>query len=188
MHFPSVQVCDELMNIELRQVEKFEALVDEFENRLNELKNEALESQQLFFRTIEDLEEKFSSGVRAVAQDLIDRLAREELAEDYLDDEAMSMVIDKDTCMGVLSASHDMHIGRILKREDEARGVETRRFQETMARYLTEESARNRDRVLQVHEFSRQSKASLHALLSADDEDGMDDDDVIMSPTTPGNK
>jgi hypothetical protein len=33
--------------------------------------------------------------VRSVAQDLIDRLAREELAEDYLDDEAMSMVIDK---------------------------------------------------------------------------------------------
>jgi hypothetical protein len=57
-----LQVCDELMNIELRQVEKFEALVDEFENRLNELKTEALESQQLFFRCIEDLEEKFSSG------------------------------------------------------------------------------------------------------------------------------
>lgn len=50
------------MNIELRQVEKFEALVDEFENRLNELKNEALEGQQQFFRNIEDLEEKFSSG------------------------------------------------------------------------------------------------------------------------------
>lgn len=40
----------------------------------------------------------------------------------------------QDTCMGVLSASHDMHIGRILKREDEARGVETKRFQETMAK------------------------------------------------------
>lgn len=33
-----------------------------------------------------------------MAQDLIDRLAREELAEDYLDDEAMSLVIDK-VCM-----------------------------------------------------------------------------------------
>ena len=30
-----------------------------------------------------------------MAQDLIDRLSREELAEDYLDDEAMSLVIDK---------------------------------------------------------------------------------------------
>jgi len=180
------QVCDELMNIELRQVEKFESMIDDFENRLNELKNEALECQQLFFRDIEDLEEKFSSGVRGVATDLIDRLAREELAEDYLDDEAMSLVIDKDTCMGVLSASHDMHIGRILKREDEARGAETKRFQETMATYLNIESARNRDRVLQVHDFSRQSKASLHALLSADDEDGLDDDD-ILSPVANNN-
>lgn len=59
------------MNIELRQVEKFEALVDEFENRLNELKTEALEGQQLFFRAIEDLEERFSSGGhRAVIIDL----------------------------------------------------------------------------------------------------------------------
>jgi hypothetical protein len=57
-------------------VEKFESLIDDFENRLNDLKNEALESQQLFFRTIEDLEEKFSVGVRGVATDLIDRLAR----------------------------------------------------------------------------------------------------------------
>jgi hypothetical protein len=33
--------------------------------------------------------------------------------------------------------------------------------------------------VLQVHDFSRQSKASLHALLSADDEDGMEEDEII---------
>lgn len=175
-----MQVCDELMNIEVRQVEKFEALVDDFENRMNEVKNDALESQQLFFRAIEDLEERFSSGVRTVATDLIDRLAREELAEDYLDDEAMGLVVDKDTCMGVLSASHDMHIGRILKREDEARGAETRRFQRIMSQYLNEESSRNRDRVLQVHDFSRASKNSLQALLSNEDEDGMDEDDHIM--------
>lgn len=177
LHDELDQVCDELMNIELRQVEKFEALIDEFENRLNEMKNEALEAQQLFFRTVEDLEEKFSSGVRAVATDLIDRLAREELAEDYLDDEAMGLVVDKDSCMGVLSASHDMHIGRILKREDEARGSETRRFQDMMANYLSAESARNRDRVLQVHDFSRQSQSSLHALLASEDDEGLDEDD-----------
>ncbi len=167
------------MNIEIRQVEKFESLVDEFENRLNDMKNEALESQQLFFRSIEDLEEKFSTGVKGVAQDLIDRLAREELAEDYLDDEAMGLVMDKETCMGVVSASHDMHIGRILKREDEARGSEMRRFQERMSKYFGEESARNRDRILQIHDFSRSSKASLHALLSNDDDEGFDDDDHI---------
>ena len=150
MYILYTQVCDELMNIELRQVEKFEALIDDFENRLTDLKTEALEAQQLFFRAVEDLEEKFSTGIRAVATDLIERLAREELPDEYLDDEAMGLVVDKETCMNVLSASHDMHISRILKREDEARGSETKRFQETMSSYFNEESARNRDRVLQV--------------------------------------
>lgn len=164
------------MSIELRQVEKFEAVIDEFENKLNDLKNECLEAQQLFFRSIEELEEKFSGGVRGVATDLIDRLAREELAEDYLDDEAMGLVVDKDTCLGVLSASHDLHIGRILKKEDEARGRETKRFQECIASYLSDEGIRNRDRILQIHDFSRFSKQSLSALMSNDDDDAFDDD------------
>jgi hypothetical protein len=49
--------------------------------------------------------------------------------------------------------------------------------------YTNQESARNRDRVIQVHEFSRASKASLHALLSAEDEDGLDEDEF---PTQTG--
>ena len=46
-------VCDELMNLELRQVEKFDALVDHFENRLAEFKTVSLECQTSFFRQIE---------------------------------------------------------------------------------------------------------------------------------------
>lgn len=169
-----------MMNIEVRQVEKFEALVDEFENRLNEMKNETLEAQQLFFRAIEELEEKFSTGLRAVAMDLIDRFARDELDQEYFDDdEAMSLVVDKDSCMSVLTSSHDNHVGKIQKKEDEARSLEMRRFQDCMSKYLNQESTRNRDRVLQVHEFSRQSKASLHALLATDEDDGFDEDDHV---------
>lgn len=172
------KVCDELMNIEIRQVEKFESLIDDFENRFNEMKNDCLEQQQFFFRGLEELEEKFSAGVKAVALDLIDRLSREELAEDYLDDEAMALVMDKDNCLAVVSSSHDMHIGRVLKHEDEARSGEMKRFQEQMSKYLNEESARNRDRVLQVHDFSLHSKSSLHALLANDDDEGYEDEEV----------
>lgn len=165
------------MNIEIRQVEKFESLIDEFENHLTELKSESLESQQLFFRNIEELEEKFSLGLKSVAIDLIDRLAREELAEDYLDDEAMSLVMDKDTCMTVLSSSHDLHIGRILKKEDESRGLEMKRFQDLLYKYNNEESLRNRNRILQIHDFSKNNKSTLYALLSSDDDEGFDEDE-----------
>ena len=172
------KVGDELMSIELRQVEKFEALVDEFDNRMNEMKNSSLEMQQLFFRAVEDLEDKFSSNVRAVAMDLIDRLTKEELAEDYLDDDAMSLVVDKDGCMGTLSGSHDMHIGKILKREDEARALETKRYQDLVAGYNNAERARNRDRILQIHDLCRSTKASLSAMLSMEEEDGGYEEDA----------
>jgi hypothetical protein len=80
------------MSIELRLNEKFDVLVDEFENHMVDAKNVALEAQQLFFRAVEELEDKFSNGVRGVCSDMIDRYLREELAEDFLTDEAMTLV------------------------------------------------------------------------------------------------
>jgi hypothetical protein len=73
LHEELDRVCDELMNIEVRQVEKFEALIDEFENRLNELKTETLEAQQFFFREVEGLEDAFSNSIRNMCMELIDR-------------------------------------------------------------------------------------------------------------------
>jgi vacuolar-type H+-ATPase subunit I/STV1 len=165
------KVADELMSIELRQVEKFEKLIDDFDNSLNEFKNGALEMQQLFFRKIEDMEEKFSSGVKAVAADLIERLAREELAEDYLDEEAMALVVDKDACMQVVSTSHDIHVGRIVKREDEARANELRRYQDLISGHNSKERNRNRDHILQIHDFVHNAKQHLHSLLAAEEDE-----------------
>lgn len=165
-------VCDELMNIELRQVEKFDGLVDHFENRLDELKNEALEQQVVFFRQVEDMEEKFTNAIRGTISELIDAFSKEELAEDFLDDEAMTLVTDKENCMNLVSQSHDQHIGRLLKKEDEAKLLEINNFKTLVKNYVTEDNTRNRDRVLQIHAFSSETKASLQALISDEDEDG----------------
>jgi hypothetical protein len=174
------RVGDELMSIELRQVEKFEVMVDDFDNRMNDAKNLSLEMQQVFFRAVEELEDKYSTNVRAVAMDLIDRLAKEELAEDYLDDEAMALVVDKDSSMSTLSGSHDMHIGKILKREDEARATENRRYQDLLSNFLSSEKARNRDRILQIHDFTRSSTQALNKILALEEEDGYDDEGSVL--------
>lgn len=71
-----------------------------------------------------------------------------------------------------------------MKREDEARGTELKRFQEQMAKYSSEENARNRDRVLQIYDFSRATRASINALLSNDDDDGDDEEHHHSHPTT----
>ncbi len=85
------------------------------------------------------------------------RLAREELSEDYLDDEAMTLLMDKESCMGVLSLSHDAHIGKILKLEDEARNLETKEYQNTVHGNMAADRARNRARVLEIHEYVNRS-------------------------------
>jgi hypothetical protein len=174
------RVGDELLSIEIRQVEKFEVLIDEFDSRMNELKNQCLEMQQFFFRGVEELEDRFSNNVRGVTTDLIDRLTKEELAEDYLDDEAMALVVDKDACMQTLSGSHDLHIGKILKREDEARATETKRYQEMILKYTTTEKARNRDRILQIHDFCKSATSGLTKLLALEEEDGYDDEPSVF--------
>ena len=128
---------------------------------------------------MEELEDKFSNSMRAVTTDLMERQAKEELAEDYLDDEAMSLVVDKEACLMTLSGSHDMHIGKILKREDEARATETKRFQESLAAFNSQERARNRDRILQIHDFSKNVKEKFADILSVDEEEGYEDDMIL---------
>jgi hypothetical protein len=117
--------------------------------------------------------------MRAVTNDLMERQAKEELAEDYLDEEAMSLVVDKEACLLTLSGSHDMHIGKILKREDEARAGETKKYQDSLTSLNAHERTRNRDRILQIHEFVKGIKDKFDEILSADEEEGYDDDIVI---------
>jgi hypothetical protein len=56
-------------------------MVDEFDNKMVEMKASAIERLTTLFRGIEEMEDKFTNGVKAVCLDLIDRLQKEELAE-----------------------------------------------------------------------------------------------------------
>lgn len=90
----------------------------------------------------------------------------------------MSLVVDRDTCMGIIGSSHDLHIGRILKRDDDARNTESKRYQELINSSRTIERSRNRSRILQIHDFNRSAKHALNLLLALDDDGEYDDDNV----------
>ena len=169
-------VCDELMSIEIRQVEKFEAMLDEFDNKLHDLKTRSLDLQQNFFRVTEDSEEKFTSKVKENITDLIDKNSRDELSEGFLEDEALALVLDKDVCLGYVTTSHEMHVGKILKREEEARTAETKAFRDEIDRLEREEKERNRDRVLQILDFGREKKSLLDSRLLTEDDEGFEED------------
>ena len=44
---------------------------------------------------------------------------------------------DKEICLGLVSTSHDQHIGKILKKEDEARCMELARTVELVLRFTS---------------------------------------------------
>jgi hypothetical protein len=81
------------------------------------------------------------------------------------------LLMDKETCLGVVGLSHDVHIGRILKMEDSARNGETKRYQNTVQGAMNDERTRNRNRVLEIHEWARACKINISALLVPEDEE-----------------
>ena len=70
------------MSIEISLNEKFDVLVDGFENNIVDARNIVLEGQQLFFREVEDLEGKFLKSIRTLCFDLIEKYMREETGEE----------------------------------------------------------------------------------------------------------
>lgn len=81
------------MSIELSLNEKFDVLMDGFENHTVDAKNVLLEAQQLFFREVEDLEGRFFKNMRTLCFDWIERYMRGESEEEALTEEAVSLVI-----------------------------------------------------------------------------------------------
>jgi len=47
---------------------------------------------------VEAQEDGFSTALAALISDLLGRLAREELAQDFLDDEAVTLLMDRESC------------------------------------------------------------------------------------------
>jgi hypothetical protein len=163
-------LIDALMSIELRQQDKFDLLMNAFEDSLITQKAQALDFQQVFFKDLEEMNQKLTDNIKACCLDVMDRLAREELPEDYLDDEALTLSMDKDICLSLVGNVHDKHISIILKGDDVARRLETEAFSQNLAKHITKEKTRSRNRVLQIHDFKKNALASIELALETDEE------------------
>ncbi|CAM9890908.1 unnamed protein product, partial [Chrysoparadoxa australica] len=114
------QLQTALMDQEMYQVEQHTELLNEFEGKYSELRNQCYELQQSFFRACEEHEENYFTAVGQLAQDILEKGAKNELPDD-IPDELGNLIIDRDTCMNSAVGSHDIHVGKLLAREDEAR-------------------------------------------------------------------
>jgi hypothetical protein len=99
-----------------------------------------------------------------LAQDMLERAAKNELPED-MPDELSNLVIDRDTCMNSVVGSHDIHVGKILSSEDEVRAAEGRQMQENLDDAQRQELQRNRARVIEITQFIQGNRRELGDLL-----------------------
>jgi len=141
-----------LKNLEMRHVEQCEELIGEFEIKYFEVKQACLEGQQGYFRHLEDHETNFIRILTLLVSELLDKAAKDELPGD-LPVEISSLLTDRDSCMNAITGSHDVHIGKLYRREDEAKHNEELLFKGALRHYRDEEHVRSRGRISELSDF-----------------------------------
>ncbi|CAN0318801.1 unnamed protein product, partial [Ectocarpus sp. 4 AP-2014] len=83
-----------LMDLEMYEVEQHEQLMGEFETNYTEFKNLCFEMQHNFFRAVEEHEEGYFNSLAQLAQDMLEKMAKNELPDDA-PDELSNLLIDR---------------------------------------------------------------------------------------------
>jgi hypothetical protein len=138
-----------LMDLEIQQTEKFDDLINELENTFIEMKAGSIDAQQLWFRTVEAFEDTFSNGMNALVMDLLEK-SQNDLLGDDISDEVKNLLLDRDTCLNAVAGSHDIHVGKLLQKEDDMRAREVKMFNGLVDGNREKEYKRNRGRVMEI--------------------------------------
>ena len=164
-----------LMDLEMRQVEQCEEIIGEYETKYFEIKQACLDGQQNYFRLVEEHENNYTRDLMQLVNELLEKAIKEELPED-LPDEANSLLIDRDACMNAITGSHDIHVGRLYRREDEAKHNEELRFKLALKKYREEEHNRSRNRIMELKSFEEGCFSDLKELITQEIDDEADGD------------
>lgn len=166
-----------LMDLEMQQVEQFDDLINEFEVAFGEMKNGSLDSQQTYFRSVEELEDAYFEALTQLATELLDK-AQNDMLPDDVTEEAKNLLADRDMTMNAVAGSHDIHVGKLLSREEEMRTREMEVFNGAVARERETENKRNRSRGMEVHQLLERNHKEMMELVTEEhlDEDYGGDD------------
>ena len=158
------ELYETLMDFEMYQQERFEKLMNDIQQKLTDMKDSALELQQSYFRTLEDHESAYTKEILQLVQDLVDRNSRDELEGLNINDDAMAFLDDRDACLNAVTASHDIHVSKLFKIEDDAKNNEERQTKATIKQYKDTEHQRNRQRIFEIITYKEKIQGHLRDL------------------------
>jgi hypothetical protein len=116
----SDDLCQELMDMELRNVEIVKDLVFEFDREYTEIVSKSKTIITEFFEKIRELEENYFAGLQEEAMRVYERFGSGEL-DDACSEDTKLLLGDKDTFMNSVQSHHDFHASAIDALEDKAR-------------------------------------------------------------------
>uniref|UniRef100_A0A8C9SPT0 Dynein regulatory complex subunit 3 n=1 Tax=Scleropages formosus TaxID=113540 RepID=A0A8C9SPT0_SCLFO len=135
-----------------------EEIIKDFERNITDMVGGFIES--LTFAQCRDLENNHNERLQEIAVAALDKAAANELEEDMPEGEQLPF-FDKDTVMNAVSASHDIHLLKIDKREDELVTRINSWMTVLMKSIQDAEGKRNRKRISEIHHYIDYVKTQL---------------------------
>jgi len=148
LHKANDALYEQLMDLEISESERYAESISTFESSSDELMKRTLESLQVYFGQLRELEAVYHERVVAAGSELLERVATDHA--DNIPEEARALLQDKDTVMGVINAAHDARVSRADAKEDELRQMEVGANARAVKAAVDAEYERNRTRVIEV--------------------------------------
>ncbi|KAJ8345010.1 hypothetical protein SKAU_G00292030 [Synaphobranchus kaupii] len=104
------------------------------------------------FSQCRDLENIHNEKLQEISMTTLEKVAKNELEEESLD-ELRALLVDKDTVMSAIGASHDTHLLKIDNREDSLVTRMNSWVAALMKSIHHDEVARNRKRIAEIHNY-----------------------------------
>ncbi|KAJ8253919.1 hypothetical protein COCON_G00205310 [Conger conger] len=190
----SKETCDlhdELMTLELQLADQLEDVVKDFERNISDMVASFIEAAQgiypfitirrpgvycaptgctcsltclvCTFAQCRDLENIHNEKLLEISMATLEKVAKNELEEES-QDELRALLVDKDTVMSAIGASHDTHLLKIDNREDELVTRINSWVASLMKTIHHDEVARNRKRIAEIHNYIDNVKEKLDDL------------------------
>jgi len=158
------ELRDELINIEVKQLELQDKMVNEFESRYGEIKNKNLDLQNTCFRKVEDCETAHVAAVSELCNSLAEKLSNGEL--DHLSEETRELIGNKEVLDTAIQGSNDIHIGKLLAKEDETRAEEMSLFKGTLQSFKDQKLLKSRARLAEVKQLAQDLRIDIQSVVS----------------------
>ena len=175
LHTRVKELRDLLIGIEVKQLEVQDKMLNEFESRYGEIKNKNLELQNICFRKVEDCETAHSTALGELCNGLAEKLSNGEL--DHLSEETRELIGNKEVLDTAIQGSNDIHIGKLLAKEDETRAEEMSMFKGSLNGFKEEKLLKSRARLAEIKSLAQDLTLDISSVLREISEEGRDEDE-----------